>query len=387
MTAPSSRCGRYGCVSGAARRHNGPVTAPEFEAAKSAFQQGLLAQQAGRFDDAERHYRQSLRHLPGRPSTLVNLAATLLAVQRPAEALPLLEQALAAEPGNADAWFQRCGAFAQQNRLDEALASIDRCLAVAADAGAAWSRRGGLLKDLGRPADAVVALRRAIELGADVEVNRYLLASLTGETTPPRPPAGYVQALFDSYAGAFDEHLVERLQYRAPELLLQALPHAGFGAALDLGCGTGAAGRLLRPRVQGLAGVDLSAGMLGQARAHGVYDTLHQAELVAHLEATPERFDLVFAADVFIYLGDLAAVFAGVRRVLRPAGVFAFSVEAADDRVDFELRPSSRYAQSARYLRALAAAHGLHVHGLRQDTLRLDQRQPVAGWLAVMSAP
>ena len=363
------------------------MTAPDFDAAKAAFLEGLQAQQAGRLDDAERHYRRSLQHLPGRPSTLVNLAATLLARQRAAEALPLLEEALAAEPGNADAWYQRCGALGQLNRLDEALASIERCLAVAAEAGAAWSRRGGLLKDLGRPAEAVAALRRAVELGADVEMNRYLLASLTGEAVPPRPPAGYVQALFDSYAGDFDEHLVERLQYRAPELLLQALPRAAFGAALDLGCGTGVAGRLLRPRVQALAGVDLSAGMLAQARAHGVYDTLHQADLVAHLEATPERFDLVFAADVFIYLGDLAAVFAGVRRVLRPGGVFAFSVEAADDAVDFELRPSSRYAQSARYLRALAAAHGLHVQSLRQDTLRLDQRQPVAGWLAVMTAP
>jgi predicted TPR repeat methyltransferase len=363
------------------------VTDPGFEAARSAFQQGLQAQQDGRWADAEAHYRRSLQHLPGRPSTLTNLGAVLLALQRPADALAPLAQALAAEPGNADAWFQQGNALAQLNRLDDALASVERCLAIAPGAGAAWSRRGGLLKDLGRPREAVAALERAIALGADVDVNRYLLASLTGTGTPPRPPRGYVQALFDGYAPDFDEHLVERLQYHVPEQLLHALPRAGFESALDLGCGTGIAGRLLRPAVRTLAGVDLSAGMLAQARRHGVYDTLWQADVVEHLQTTAERHDLVVSADVFIYLGDLDAVFAGVRRVLQPGGVFAFSVEAADEAVDFELRPSSRYAQSARYLRRLAAAHGLQVLTLRRDTLRLDQRQPVEGWLAVMGAP
>ena len=80
------------------------------------------------------------------------------------------------------------------------------------------------------------------------------------------------------------------------------------------------------------------------------------------------------AADVFIYLGDLSAAFTGVRRVLDDDGVFAFSVEVADDTVAFELRPSSRYAQSERYLRELAAAHGFEWLALRRGPLRLDQR-------------
>ena len=49
--------------------------------------------------------------------------------------------------------------------------------------------------------------------------------------------------------------------------------------------------------------------------ALGLYDALCHGELVAYLEATEERFDLVVAADVFIYVGALEAAFAGVRRV------------------------------------------------------------------------
>ena len=49
-----------------------------------------------------------------------------------------------------------------------------------------------------------------------------------------------------------------------------------------------------------------------------MYDRLLLADLVEHLQHTPERHDLVVAADVFIYVGELDAVFGGVVRVLRP---------------------------------------------------------------------
>ena len=360
---------------------------PPFEAAKAAFLQGLQHHHAGRFAEAEAAYRESLRLLPGRPSTLTNLAAVIV-LRQPAEALGLLDQALAAEPGNADAWFQRGEALAVLQRLPEALASIERVLALQPDAGPAWSRRGGLLKDLGRSAEAVPALRRAVELGADVEMNRYLLASLEGGVAPPAAPSDYVAALFDSYAETFDEQLTDKLQYRTPQLLVQGLGGQRFDSALDLGCGTGLCGRLLRPCAGALHGVDLSAGMLDQARRLGVYDRLEQGDVVQHLAATPEHtHDLVIAADVFVYLGDLAAVFAQSRRVLREGGVFAFSVEAADDAVDFALRPSSRYAQSERYVRQLAAQHGFGITALQRETIRLDQRLPIEGLLVWLTRP
>jgi predicted TPR repeat methyltransferase len=357
------------------------MTPDVFEAAKAAFLQGLQHHHAGRLTEAEAAYRESLRLLPGRPSTMTNLAAVIV-LRQPAEALSLLDAALAAEPGNADAWFQRSEALAVLQRLPEALASIERVLALQPDAGPAWSRRGGLLKDLGRTAEAVPALKRAVELGADVEMNRYLLASLEGGAAPPAAPGDYVAALFDSYAETFDEQLTGKLGYRTPQLLVQGLGGRRFDSALDLGCGTGLCGKLLRPWVGALHGVDLSAGMLEQARRLGVYDRLDHGDVVRHLAATPEhQHDLVIAADVFVYLGDLSAVFAATRRVLRAGGVFAFSVEAAADDVDFELRPSSRYAQSERYVRRLVAEHGFEVQSMRRETLRLDQRVPIVGLL------
>ena len=131
--------------------------------------------------------------------------------------------------------------------------------------------------------------------------------------------------------------------------------------------------------VQRLEGVDLSAKMLDKARDRAVYDELTQADVARHLQTTPHRHDLVLSTDVFIYIGDLEPVFAGVRRVLEAGGLFCFSVERADDAVAWELRPSARYAQSERGLRALAARHGFDVVQVLRAAIRQDAEHDVDG--------
>ena len=50
------------------------------------------------------------------------------------------------------------------------------------------------------------------------------------------------------------------------EVCREQRPALHFGTMLDLGCGTGLAGAAFRPLVDWLVGVDLSAGMIAQAR-------------------------------------------------------------------------------------------------------------------------
>ena len=130
-------------------------------------------------------------------------------------------------------------------------------------------------------------------------------------------PEGYVRALFDGYAPAFDQALTERLGYRAPELLLRAVEAARsgermkFGSVLDLGCGTGLAGAAFRPFCDWLVGVDLSPAMLAQAREKGLYDRLVEGDVTRFLAEEAQakaRYHLILAADVFVYLDDLAPV-------------------------------------------------------------------------------
>lgn len=394
-----------------------------FAAARDRFTEGLAHLQAGRAAEAEAALRASLALLPGRPSTLLNLAVALLRQGRAAEALPLLDQVLAVEPGDADAlghrsvalqalqrpaeaqatlerlvqaaparpeaWFHLGQVRHQQDDAAGALAAYERCLALRDDHGPAWSQRGQALKDLGRIDEAAASFERALALGDDPELNAYYRAGLRGDASPARPPRWYVERLFDDYAPAFDQHLVDTLGYCAPEVLqrlVTGVGGAGFDSALDLGCGTGLCGPLLRPLAARLAGVDLSAAMLEAARARGVYDALHQGDLVEHLMTTDERHDLIVAADVFIYVGDLAPVFEGVARVLRPGGLFAFSVEPAPADAAFVLQPSLRYAHGEASIRALAARHGLAVAAHERGALRADEVHPVQGGYWVLRA-
>ena len=108
---------------------------------------------------------------------------------------------------------------------------------------------------------------------------------------------------------------------------------------------------------------------------------MQHGDVAEHLHTTGQTYGLVVAADVFVYVGALDAVFAGAARVLQPGGCFLFSVEEADAGQSLQLRPSARYAHSPGYVTGLAAAHGLAVQQVDRQTLRHDQGQAVAGLL------
>src|SRR3954471_15256484 len=174
---------------------------------------------------------------------------------------------------------------------------------------------------------AIAALTRALALEpVDALGVRIDLARLGA--TPPEAAlgAGYVRALFDGYARDFDQPLVEALDYRAPELIRDALRRIcaaqgrrfQFDRVLDLGCGTGLMGRALGDVCAGIEGVDLSPRMLAEAAKARSYRALHEGALLPFLEAMPAgSADLIVAADVFVYVADLAPVFTAAHRALQ----------------------------------------------------------------------
>ena len=173
-----------------------------------------------------------------------------------------------------------------------------------------------------------------------------------------RQPAALVAQHFDGIADDFDDRLVRRLGYEGPGRLLGLITSRivadGTLDVLDLGCGTGLCAPLLRPYARRLAGVDLSARMLAKARALKLYDRLATGDLLDALSGRPGRRDLLVAADTLPYLGDLAPVFDGAARVLRPGGWFAFSTETIEGD-SFVLKADGRYAHGRRYVERMTA--------------------------------
>ena len=78
---------------------------------------------------------------------------------------------------------------------------------------------------------------------------------------------------------------------------------------LDIGCGTGGAGAWLKDYARSIVGVDISDKMVELARKKMLYQELHVQPLDIYLEACTKSFDLVVAADVFSYVGELEETF------------------------------------------------------------------------------
>lgn len=194
--------------------------------------------------------------------------------------------------------------------------------------------------------------------------------------------------LFDQYAPRFDADLEGRLGYRTPALLAGLLAEAGVAAdgsrrVLDLGCGTGLSGVALQPFARRLEGLDLSPRMLAEARRRGLYDALHEADLLDWLPGRRAAFDLVAAADVLNYLGDLAPALAAMAGALVPGGLAAFSLEAGDG-APYALGPGLRYRHDAAHVLALAMSAGFALLARRATVLREERGEPVPGELLLL---
>lgn len=388
---------------------------PKLDAARSLFSEGVQHFESGRLDQARSAFEASLACAPGRPSILGNLGITLFHLGRVDEAVPLLEQATSADPAYGDAWtclalahearaqwgaavaalerasalspqqaslsFRKGQCLARLGQVQAALEAFDTALSIAPDHADAWSARGSVLRDLHRLSEAAECFEKAIAFGADRELNSYYLASVRGSAVPPAPPRQYVESLFDDYAADFQSHVVGQLRYQGYERLLRPLIESArrYHRVLDLGCGTGLCGPLLRHVADTIDGVDLSQAMLEQAHTLGIYRQLVHADIGAFLEAATDNADLVVAADVFIYVGDLTGIFRSVRRILNDGGRFVFTVEVPDSDQEMQLLPSLRYAHSERHIRRLADACGFTVEQVRRAPLRYDQARPLEG--------
>ncbi|HXT06038.1 MAG TPA: methyltransferase domain-containing protein [Roseiarcus sp.] len=264
----------------------------------------------------------------------------------------LLEQALELAPGWAPAWFALGAAREQLGELPGA------CAAYAAALNA-------------DPRD---------RLGAGPR-----LAQLENRRVEALPPA-YVARLFDDYAPRFERHLTRSLGYCGPEVILAALdsvaPGRRFARALDLGCGSGLAGRALRPRVERLIGVDISAGMIAQARATGIYDELEVGDLAAFLDGR-SGVDLAVAADAFVYLGDLTPVFAAAAKALAPSGLLVFTIESGE--ASFALGPAMRFRHSDAHVREAAQAAGLEIAHFVAASVRSEAGAGAPGRVAALA--
>lgn len=287
-------------------------------------------------------------------------------------------------------WARDCEA---KGDLSGAADLVVQTLEIAPGYASAWFVLGGLREKLEDRAGAITAYRKACESDPQDTLGAMLMLMRLGAEPTSEMPQAYVRQLFDQYAPAFDQALQEKLHYRAPVILHGAVERVctesdrpmRFNAVLDLGCGTGLAGESFRSCADWLVGVDLSAGMIGEAKRKALYDRLAVGDMMQFLQASAAQYHLIVSADVFVYTADLNSVIAAAARVLAPEGLLAFTVETHDGE-DAILGEKLRYAHGESHVRSALAAGGLSLLHLDCVSSRTENGRPVPGLLVVAAS-
>jgi predicted TPR repeat methyltransferase len=291
----------------------------------------------------------------------------------------------------ADRRFEFARDLQLKGDLPAAADLIEQAIELAPNFTSAWFTLGEIRQLLGERDKAIEAFRKARGCDPEDQHGAGLHLMRLGDTEMAEMPKAYVQALFDQYAPRFEHTLINDLDYRAPSIIFKAVVAARVAAkkpalfkrAIDLGCGTGLAAAAFAKQVDYFIGIDLSAGMIKEARATNLYAELEVADMIEGLRGKADGCaNLVVAADAFVYLSDLAPVLTEARRVLASGGVLAFTVEthAGDGIV---LGEGLRYAHSAEYVRGAIAKAGLKLMTLEPASPRIENNEPVRGLVVV----
>jgi len=243
--------------------------------------------------------------------------------------------------------------FFSQGNIQDALTMLNILIDINPKDALLFNMLGGCLVSIGQPEMAITNYQKALELEPEYAIPKHMLNSLTGHTSKA-PPKQYVKNLFDDYAYRFNDALVNKLQYNLPFIIKELVLKSNsekyqYKNVIDLGCGTGLAGKDLRDISSNLTGVDISESMIYEAEKLDIYDNLIVGDIVEKLNAFQDKFDLFIALDVLIYIGDTKSTFQAVRKCCKFNSLFVFSVEIQDEN-GYSLLKSSRYAHSDEYI-------------------------------------
>lgn len=376
-------------------------------------QLGAMLLAEGDVKRAQSVYEHILKINPRAPSALINLANFATNADDFATAEKYYKQALDIRPGDMDGHFNYANMLYRQNRLPEALEEYRAAVVISPERFEISNNLGLIQKDLGEyeealglffnaflknpeceeisvnlaetltllhHQDAEKALKIAeqwLHKAPDNVFAQHLNAAFKGEQCENNQ--FFSQKLFDNFADNYD-HVLQRIGYQVPEKLREITGEIK-GTAVDLGCGTGLVGEIYQTDSAKFIGVDISERCLEQARKKGYYKELIADDVLHFCQTRLKDYqpDIIFAADVFCYLGRLEDII----KACRPYKL-AFSIElASPETEDCRLAPTGRYQHSPEYIEKLLRQNGYT--NINQSPLNLRQEcgQDVKGLIFI----
>jgi len=381
---------------------------------------GVAAMQEGRLEESEQLIRGAIARDPKRAEGYHNLGDVLRRGKRNEEAIASYRKSIELQPNWVEAHAALGETLGEMGRVDQAeeafrkvielkpqfaaghlalakmlhakgdrsaaLAYVQRAVELDPKNAGGYFFLGHVLTQAGRKAEALETFRQGMRLDPNAHAWKFRVSALSGDGMTKTAPPDYVRGLFDEYAPNFEKQLVEKLNYRAPEQIFEAVKQATQRSGLDVldaGCGTGLCGKLIRPMARRLVGVDLSPAMIIEATRSGIYDELINAEVIETMRATKDQYDLIMGGDVLIYIGDVSEFMPAAAGALRSGGMLACSIETYLQE-GFILHREERFAHSLGYMREMAAASGLKEISATPVALRRHGEIDVPGYIVVV---
>jgi predicted TPR repeat methyltransferase len=347
---------------------------------------GNILKVLGKLNEAEASYRNALALKSDYAEAYNNLAVTLKRIGKLNEAEVNYHKAIALKSDYAEAYNNLGNIQHVLGRSNEAEISYRKAIKIKFDYAEAYKNLGALLMKFKKSKGAQRCFEKALKYHPDHEEAKHLYSALIGKTTNS-PPKIYVENLFDDYAKKFENHLVNKLEYKIPKKITEIIvgnnPNLQLGSVLDLGCGTGLIGDEIKRYCSNLEGVDLSFSMLEQARAKNIYNKLIQKDIKDYLSIEVLNFDYFILADVFIYIGDLYEIFQLIKTRNKSKGKLLFSTEHTDKN-NFFLEKSGRYSHSKKYIETLCNEFGYNLSYFETTNLRKSNDGFIIGGLYLL---
>ena len=351
---------------------------------------GNIYQLSKQFDKAIDCYRRALDIEPRMPEVQNNLGNIYKYHRQFAEAEECYRRVLLFCPDFVEGYCNLGMVLSGQNKFQEAIENFRKALELSPSFKEAYEGLGICYSELGDREQAIACFNRYLDLdpGDNSEV-KLRLARLNAGEIPKHYPAAVMLTTYERKAQNWDADIqLPGKEFLGPQHVREVLEELKLMQTrqldvLDIGCGTGVCGEYLRGYAKHLEGVDLSPHMLAQAQKKGHYDKLECADAIAYMQGCDRTFDLIIASGVLILFGDLLPVFQAAARLLKPDGLFVFTLYRSETEAVM-VRYNLHFAHSAAYVREMADSAGLQLVLLEQKVHEFDQGEPQPGWIGAL---
>lgn len=368
---------------------------------------GLLSCQENKVDNAKIYFTKAEILNPNNVAAIMGLADLYSRESNYAEAEKRYRRVIELDAKNFDTHNNYAEMLQKSGRLSEALEEYRAAVLINPTSAEVSNNLGVILRDLGEYDEALGLMFNALNLNPSLdEISVNIIETLTMLAYQDVDKASliaknwqkkysdnvfakkicavlegknsevdkvYSKKLFDNFADNY-ELVMQNLGYSIPMAMAGIVGYVQ-GRIVDLGCGTGLVGAVIKNDENYIIGVDISQNMLQEAAKKKVYDELVCADIVEYLEQNHD-FDWVFAADVCGYISDINDI---VKKLKNKKIVF--SIEVTDEVLKCKTGISGRYMHNPEYIEKVLQQNGFDDICKHELVLRSEKGQPVKGMI------